>query len=154
MSDFQNLLLAVLEKRPLRQGQASYAQMLRNSKNAFERLVGTLAIRLTHETLRIEAVHDQLMQYAQQVLFKLFSIRSSSAVQRPRIKKFVFKAARCGTDSDRLNATHILAEIAKKEKTAYRILEKLKDDPDAWVAHSAKIFLGELSQTKSFPLET
>lgn len=151
MSDFQNLLLAVLEKKPLPSGQADYAQNLSKSKNPFERLVGSLAIRITKKTLRIELVHDQLMQYAQEVLFKLFSIRSSP-IYSPKIKKFIFRAARSKKDSDRLNATQILAEMAKKEKSAYVILEKLKSDPNTWVRHNAKILLGELSPRKSFSL--
>jgi hypothetical protein len=150
MSDFQILLLAVLEKKPLAEGQESLAQTLSTSRNPFERLVGTLAINITKKALKLEFIHDQLMQYAQEVLFRLFNVRSSPAVHSPKVKKFVFRAARSENDSDRLNATQILVEMAKKERSAYAILKKLKSDPAADVRNNAEILLRELSLGKNF----
>ena len=143
MKDFENLMITVLKQKPLSQEQIIFARHLADSGEPFERFVGKLTEENSYS--HSKCAFNPSDYYAQEALFRLFQMRSSAIINNVKIKQFIFKAAKSKRVPARINATQVLAKIAKREPKAYSLLRELKSDKNELVRHNARILLNELS---------
>ena len=146
MNGLENMMLTVLKHEPLSSRQLIFAGRLSKSEEPFEHFVGCLAMQTGKNTLSDRKnAFSPSDYYAGEALFRLCRIRTSTIINNFEIKRFVFRAAKSKRVSTRINATQVLARIAKRERGAYRLLKGLKSDKNELVRHNARILFGKLS---------
>jgi hypothetical protein len=151
MNNLEKMMLTLLQQKPLSLQQSNFAKKLLASEAPFRRFIGQWAMKEKNKISKTK--YDPKEDYAHEVLFWL-SHNPSKVIRSAEIKSFVFNAAKSKRIPARINATQVLAKIAKRERRAFYLLKELKSDKSELVRHNARILLNELSPKYSSRLST